>query len=177
MLKRIVVPLDGTPLGEAVLPHAAELARALGAVVEVVHVVPPSFDRGAGKGGPRRPVPSAMMGAPAVLPQYSPSSTVLGYRTDPGEVDATRRYVERVAEWLRAEGLEATAVVVEGPEVAVEVLRRVGPSDLLALAAAAEPGGSRVGRLVFGSISERLIHDARTPVLLVRVPNVPHAQG
>ena len=122
----------------------------------------------------RGPVPSAMMGAPSVLPQYSPSSTVLRYRTDPSEVDATRRYVERVAEWLRHEGLAATAEVVEGPEVATEVLKRVGPNDLLALAAAAEPGGSRVGRLVFGSISERLIHDARTPVLLVRVP---HAQG
>jgi nucleotide-binding universal stress UspA family protein len=172
MLKRIVVPLDGTPLGEAVLPHVAELARALGAVVEVVHVVPPTIDRG-GQGGPR-PVPSAMMGAPSVLPQYSPSSTVLRYRVDPSEVDATRRYVERVAEWLRSEGLDASAVVVEGPDVAVEVLRRVGPTDLLALAAAAQPGGSRVGRLVFGSISERLIHDARTPVLLIRVP---HAAG
>jgi nucleotide-binding universal stress UspA family protein len=172
MLKRIVVPLDGTPLGEAVLPHVAELARALGAAVEVVHVVPPTFDRG-GQPGPR-PMPSGMMGAPSVLPQYSPSSTVLKYRTDPSEVDSTRRYVERVAEWLRAEGLEATAVVVEGPDVAVEVLRRVGATDLLALAASSEPGGSRVGRLVFGSISERLIHDARTPVLLIRVP---HAQG
>ncbi|HEY3110179.1 MAG TPA: universal stress protein, partial [Chloroflexota bacterium] len=68
----------------------------------------------------------------------------------------------------------ATAEVVEGPEVAAAVLKRLGPTDLLALAAAAEPGGSRVGRLVFGSISERLIHDARTPVLLIRVP---HAQG
>jgi nucleotide-binding universal stress UspA family protein len=172
MLKRIVVPLDGTPLGEAVLPHVAELARALGAAVEVVHVVPPTIDRGK-QAGPR-PLPTALLGAPSVLPQHSPSSTVLRYRTDPSEVDATRRYVERVAEWLRGEGLLATAEVVEGPEVASEVLKRVGPSDLLALAAAAEPGGSRVGRLVFGSISERLIHDARTPVLLVRVPN---AQG
>ena len=173
MLKRIVVPLDGTPLGEAVLPHVAELARALGAAVEVVHVVPPTIDRGNKQPGPRPP-PSALLGAPSVLPQYSPSSTVLRYRTDPSEVDATRRYVERVAEWLRSEGLEATAEVVEGPEVAAAVLKRVGPTDLLALAAAAKPGGSRVGRLVFGSLSERLIHDARTPVLLVRVP---HAQG
>ena len=42
----------------------------------------------------------------------------------------------------------------------------VGLAQMIALFA--------VGRLVFGSISERLIHDARTPVLLVRVP---HAQG
>ncbi|HEY3108329.1 MAG TPA: universal stress protein, partial [Chloroflexota bacterium] len=63
MLKRIVVPLDGTPLGEAVLPHVAELARALGAAVEVVHVVPPTIDRGK-QPGPRPP-PSALMGAPS----------------------------------------------------------------------------------------------------------------
>jgi nucleotide-binding universal stress UspA family protein len=171
MLKRIVVPLDGTPLGEAVLPNVAELARALGAVVELVHVVPPTFDRGR-QAGPR-PLPTALLGAPSVLPHYSPSSTVLRYRTDPSEVDSTRRYVERVAAWLRDEGLEAVATVVEGPDVASEVLKRVGPSDLLALAAAAHPGGSRVGRLVFGSISERLVHGARTPVLLVRVPHAP----
>src|SRR5438045_3536679 len=103
MLKRIVVPLDGTPLGEAVLPNVAELARALGAVVELVHVVPPTIDRGR-KSGPRPP-PTALLGAPSVLPHYSPSSTVLRYRTDPSEVDATRRYVERVAAWLRDEGL------------------------------------------------------------------------
>jgi nucleotide-binding universal stress UspA family protein len=170
MLKRIVVPLDGTPLGEAVLSQVAELATALGATVELVHVVPPSYARGS-QSGPSTPSP--MMGAPTVLPQSSPSATVLRYRYDQGEVESTRRYVDRVAEWLRGEGLDATAVVVEGPDVATEVLRRLGANDLLALAAAAEPGGSRVGRLVFGSISEKLLHDARTPVLLVRVPHAP----
>lgn len=167
MIGRILVPLDGTPLGEAILPQVAELARALGAMVELVHVVPPQYARGTTS----RARPAQMIGAPSVLPQLSPSSTVLRYRIDPEEVAENRRYVERVATWLRGEGLLAKAVVVEGSDVASEVLRRLGGADLLALAAHAEPGGSRFERLVFGSISERLIQECRKPVLLLRVPN------
>jgi nucleotide-binding universal stress UspA family protein len=175
MPKRIVVPLDGTPLGEAVLPDVAELARALGAAIELLHVVPPSFVRGTKSAqSRRREMPQQMMGAPSVLPAYSPSSTVLAYKYDQSEVESNRRYVERVAAWLRDEGLEAVAVVAEGPDVATEVLRHLASADMLALAAGDEPGGSRFGRLVFGSISERLIHESHKPVFLVRVP---HAQG
>lgn len=168
MAKRILVPLDGTPLGEAVLPHVAELARGLGAEVELLHVVPPSLVKG-GR-GPTRP-PAGMLGAPSMLPAYSPSSTVLGYRYDPAEVEATSRYVERVAAWLRGEGLSAIATVVEGPDVAAEILLRSRSYDLLALAAAAPRSATLMGRLVYGSISERIVHEAAIPVLLVRVPN------
>lgn len=169
MPKRIVVPLDGTPLGEAVLPQVAELARALGATIELLHVVPPSFVKSVQRGP--RDMPSPLLGAPSVLPAYSPSSTVLRYAYDQGEVESNQRYVERVAAWLRDEGLEAIAVVAEGPDVATEVLRHLRHADILALAAGDETGGSRFGRLVFGSISERLIHESHKPVLLVRVPH------
>ncbi|HZQ99907.1 MAG TPA: universal stress protein [Chloroflexota bacterium] len=168
MAKRILVPLDGTPLGEAVLPHVAELARALDADVELLHVVPPSFVASRG-GGPRQP-PSALLGAPTVLPAYSPSSTVLrNYQADPTEVEQTRKYVERVAAWLRQEGLRATARVVEGPDVAETILRHAESADMLALAASSERLGFNVERFVRGSVAERLIHAARTPILLVRV--------
>lgn len=169
MAKRILVPLDGTPLGEAVLPRVAELARALDAEIELLHVVPPSMARAASR-PPRKP-PAAMMGAPTVLPDYSPSSTVLGYAFDQTEVASTTRYVERVAAWLREEGLNANALVVEGPDVATEVLRRATTAHLLALAAMGGQPGGRLGRLVFGSISERVLHESSTPVLLVRVPH------
>ena len=172
MPKRILVPLDGTPVGEAILPHVAEIARALSAQVELLHVVPPSFVKRAGS--KKAPVPSAMMGAPAVLPNLSPSSTVLdNYHFDPNEVESTRRYVERVAEWLRSEGLDATSAVVESPDVADAVLRRATEFDLLAVSATVAEKG-RLGRMVYGSISERILHETRTPVIFVRVP---HAAG
>ena len=169
MTKRIVVPLDGTPLGEAVLGNVAELARALGAQIELVHVVPPSM----------RPsftsrstaAPWSLGGAPSVLPAYSPSSTVLSYQYDPGEVETNRLYVGRVAEWLRSEGLDVTAMVIEGQDVVDEVLRRAADADLIALAASSWQSRMQVGRLVNGSISERILHEPRTPVFLIRVPN------
>src|SRR5512136_1768936 len=40
-LKKIVVPLDGSALGEAALPHAEELAKMAGAEIILVHVVAP----------------------------------------------------------------------------------------------------------------------------------------
>jgi nucleotide-binding universal stress UspA family protein len=172
MPKRILVPLDGTPVGEAVLPHVAELARALDAEVELFHVVPPRFVRRRA-GESIKPSATGLLGAPSVLPNYSPSSTVLeSYHFDPGEVESNRRYVERLAEWLRAEGLNAQAQVVEGPDVAEAVLQRAAGADLLALAAPVAPrrrAGAFGRRLVFGSISERLLHESRTPILLVRV--------
>jgi nucleotide-binding universal stress UspA family protein len=170
MAKRILVPLDGTPLGEAVLPQVAEIARALDAEVELIHVVPPSFVAGRG-GGPQQP-PGGMFGAPAVHPAYSPSSTVLrNYQYDPDEVEQTRLYVNRVAEWLRKEGLRATAAVVEGPEIAETILKHSEGFDLLAVAASAERLGFNVERFVKGSVADRIVHGARTPVLLVRVPD------
>jgi nucleotide-binding universal stress UspA family protein len=41
-LKRIVVPLDGALGSEATLPHAAQLSRATGAPIELLHVTPES---------------------------------------------------------------------------------------------------------------------------------------
>ncbi len=41
-LKRIVVPLDGALGSEATLPHAAQLAQATGAPIELLHVTPES---------------------------------------------------------------------------------------------------------------------------------------
>src|SRR5579884_1551173 len=167
MAKRILVPLDGTPLGEAVLPQVAELARALDADVDLVHVVPPTFV--ASRVSQPMPTPGAMLGAPTVLPVHSPSSTVLrNYHADPAEIEQTRRYVERVAAWLTKEGLRAQARVIEGPDVAEAILREADSADLLAVAASAERLGFNVERFVKGSIADRLIHAARTPILLVR---------
>ena len=169
MPKRILVPLDGTPVGEAILPHLAEIARPMSAHVELLHVVPPRFVRQK-SAAKRPPAPAAMMGAPAVLPTLSPSSTVLdNYHFDPNEVESTRRYVERVAEWLKGEGLDASYAVVESPDVADAVLRRSQEFDYLAISATVAEKG-RFGRLVYGSISERLLHESRTPILFVRVP-------
>lgn len=171
MAKRILVPLDGTPLGEAILPQVAEIARAMNADVELIHVVPPSFVARPERGKPHQP-PAAMFGAPAMHPAYSPSSTVLtNYQYDPGEIEQTRRYVDRVAEWLRKEGLRATAVVVEGPDVSETILSRADGFDLLAFTASAERLGFNVERFVKGSVADRLIHAARTPILMVRVPD------
>jgi nucleotide-binding universal stress UspA family protein len=179
MPKRILVPLDGTPIGEAVLPNVAEIARALGAEVELLHVVPPRFVRGPAHEAIKPPT-TGLLGAPSVLPSYSPSSTVLdSYHFDPGEVESNRRYVERLAEWLRAEGLNAQAIVLEDPDVAEAVLQRAADADLLAFAATVTPrrrAGAFGRRLVFGSISERLLHESRTPILLVRVQQ-QHAAG
>ena len=40
-LKTIIVPVDGSPLAEQVLPHAAHLAQLLGLAVTLPRVTPP----------------------------------------------------------------------------------------------------------------------------------------
>ncbi|TAK21523.1 MAG: universal stress protein [Chloroflexota bacterium] len=167
MAARVLVPLDGTPAGEVVLARVAELARALQAEIILMHVVPPRRESERQSRTIRPPI--GLFGAPSVLPDYSPSSTVLGYRYDPAEIESTRRYVERVAVWLQEEGLMASAVVVEGVDIAAAVVSAARDADWLAISATMNP--STLGRAVFGSTLERLLRESPIPILFVRVPD------
>ena len=82
MFARILIPLDGSPLGERALPYAEALARATRARLLLVQV---ARARGAA-------------GLPATL---SPAAAT----------DDAERYLEAAAAALRARGLEAETAV------------------------------------------------------------------
>lgn len=138
MIRRILVPLDGSGKAERILPGTLQLARAFGARIDLLHVI---SAQGLQCGrAPPDPVVSRM-----------------------ARVDRVR-YLDRMAEGLRAEGATVFChVEVGGPAaVIVDFLRR-GEHDLVALT----PHGTGDDRLLdIGCTALAVLVNARSGVFL-----------
>jgi nucleotide-binding universal stress UspA family protein len=142
----ILVPLDGSPLAEAVLEPVTALARLWDAEISLVQVV--------------RPI---TLTSDPVLP------FPVGYSD---EVTRMRReeaqdYIRDVAERLREAGVKASGVAVLGGAVAETLLNLARP-ERVGLMATATHGRGGVRRLVLGSVADKLVRAAEVPVLVVR---------
>lgn len=148
----ILVPLDGSELAEAVLPHATALARAFGARLTLVRAYTP-------------PATVLVAEAASVLPTAGPM-------VDPGMyVDAERgeaeAYLEAVGERLRAEGLEVDWHQPRGsPGEEIVRVAEEAQVDLIAMTTHSRTG---LGRLLLSSVADHVLHHAPCPVLLVRL--------
>ena len=148
---RIVVPLDGTPFGEAVLPHVVSLAGRYGAAVTLVR----AYSRPA-------MVTAAMLASR--MPGAGPPVDATPYvEAERGEAES---YLELVAARLRAQGL--TVDCDEEPAAAgqgiVAAARRVR-ADLIAMSTHARGG---LGRLFAGGVADHVLGHAPCPVFLLR---------
>lgn len=150
---RVLVPLDGSPESEAVLPHVAWLHEARDAELVLVRVVPSPLEVGSLYG-----VPSVRLEGDAHRWQR----------------EAARSYLEEVAARMaRTRGLagelppRVSLRVVEASSAAEGILEaaRVHGVDLVALST---HGRSGLGRVVVGSVADKVIRGAAVPVLAVR---------
>ncbi|MGE5618733.1 MAG: universal stress protein [Sphingomonadaceae bacterium] len=149
MYHRILVPLDGSPLAEAALPHATAVARRFNASLILLQVVP-------------------------TLPTATTVDTVAGAGAEAvialEAIEATERaaveYLEEVARRPELAGLHVEVEVVRG-RPAREIVRRArdGKADLIVMST---HGRSGLGRLVFGSVADEVLRDAGVPILLIR---------
>jgi nucleotide-binding universal stress UspA family protein len=116
MFKRILVPLDGSPLAEAVLPQVQELARALGAELFVVRVAHAH-----------------------VFPGVDPTEQEVEV------VQKAEAYVADVAGHLRSAGIPVHTSVRYG-EAAKEILNHIGDNavDLVAMSTHGRSGLSHL---------------------------------
>jgi nucleotide-binding universal stress UspA family protein len=146
----ILVALDGSPLAEAALGPAMEVARLWDAELSLVQVVPP------------------------MLPA-SPQLTV-----PPGfwhQANASRRgsaedYVRDVAERVRESGIRASGVAVMGTNVP-ETLIDLAEPKRVSLMVVATHGLGGVGRVVLGSVADEVVRGAKVPTLVVRPTHRP----
>jgi nucleotide-binding universal stress UspA family protein len=145
--RKLLVPLDGSPLAEMAIPVAGALARRAGGMVHVA---------------------SVQLAAPR-------------YPHLPAEIAKTieREARERVDSYLSAKaeamstchGLEATRAVLEGsPAEALADYARTNAIDLIVMTT---HGRSGLGRFWLGSVADRLLRYATTPVLLLRSRELP----
>lgn len=145
-LTEVLVPLDGSPLAEAVLEPAAALARLWDSEISLVQVV-----------------------RPVVLTSDPPLPFPIGYSD---QVTAIRResaqdYIRDVAERLRESGVKASGVAVIGGGTADTLLDLARP-ERVSLLAVATHGRGGLRRLVLGSVADKLVRAAEVPVLVVR---------
>ena len=144
MYKKILVPLDGSPLAEAVLPHAEALARSEGAEIVLLRVA------------------------------VTPARYLFAHNPAEGnniikmlEKEA-KDYMKAEVSKLQDEGIKVTGVTRDGaaPDTILEVAEETN-ADVIAMST---HGRSGVQRWLMGSVAEKVVHHAHIPVMLIH-PN------
>ena len=143
MYKRILVPLEHTPYDEAILGHIRKLARHCGAALVLIHVA---------DGWAARNVKQLNL-------------------RESEEMREDREYLERIADSLEQDGIEAECVLAAGnpgAEIAEAAVRE--NCDLIAMST---HGHRFLQDLLYGSVANEVRHISRVPVLLVRAERRP----
>lgn len=146
LVKKILLPLDGSKTGESAVSTTEMLALAFNAEVALFQagetiIVSGGFDDGE-------------------------------FHAEPTQQDLDRRkafglaYLEGVKGSLKAKGLRTSSILVMGPAPDVIIDHAVENSiDLIAMST---HGRSGIGRWVFGSVTNKVLHAGDTPLLVVR---------
>jgi nucleotide-binding universal stress UspA family protein len=144
MYKKILVPLDGSPLAEAVLPHAQALAKAENAEIVILRV--------------------AMTPDEHYLMRNRELTSGI---VDDIENEA-KNYVQREVELLEKDGTKVTGITRDGP-VADAILEAAAEAHVDVIAMSTH-GRSGVQRWLLGSVADRVVHYSHIPVMLIH-PN------
>lgn len=149
-LRSIIVPLDGSRLAEAALPHAEALASKLGMDIVLTRAVE----------------------RPRLFASASPSTTGPASVPVPRVAEATNAvereaqdYLDRWTSALLVKGLRARWELRHGPP-AGEIVRLAG-SLAGSIVAMTTHGRSGVGRWLLGSITNKVVRACDRPILLV----------
>jgi nucleotide-binding universal stress UspA family protein len=147
-VSRIVVPLDGSEIAARALPVACELAEHLAAPVHVIRAVDAALSL---------PMASGVFGAGPVV-----DANVTDQIWEEAEAEA-RSTVTAAVSQLQSEGVDASGgIVIGSPFFAIS--EAIEPGDLLTLTSHGRGG---VRRWLLGSVAEKLVREAKAPVMLV----------
>jgi len=148
VVSRIVVPLDGSQIAARALPIAGQVAKQFAAPVHVVRAVDAALTL---------PMASGVFGAGPVV-----NADVTDQIWQEAEAEAQATVTAAVSR-LQAEGVDASGGIVNGsPFFAISEM--IEPGDLLILTSHGRGG---VRRWLLGSVAEKLVREAKAPVMLV----------
>ncbi len=152
-MKTILVPLDGSRLAEQVLPHVLFLAPLLDARVHLLNIVPEM-----------QPFDLLLEGTAGLPYSDGTIATVERVRT------LSERYMEGQAATLRDHGIEVDIEIhVGSPADDIVLVAERDNADLIALAT---HGYSGIRRWTLGSVTDKVVHAAHVPVLVVRAGSI-----
>ena len=149
MFEKILVTLDGSELAEEVIPYVEDIAKRCNAEIILMRVSPPAH--------------TVVAEGVVVSP--------LDEQLDQIEADF-KRYLDRVADVLRARGLTVQTVIRFG-NPAEEIVDFSENNDVKLIAIATH-GRSGLSRWVYGSVAEKVLRAASAPILLIRSAGATH---
>ena len=152
MFQRVLVPLDGSKVGEAALPVIRQLAD---------------------KCAPDVKIDVTLIGVITLLRHWvvvGEASAPVSYTEEELNIIKNRvsDYLDKTAEVIKGNNVNVKTIVVSG-NAAEEILKaseRV-KADLIAMST---HGRSGLRRLAFGSITDKVLRGSKIPVLMVRAP-------
>jgi len=152
MYEKILIPLDGSKIGEAALPYVEELVSKL---------------------SPRVKVELTLLQVVSFLTHYAvagEAATPIFYTEKEMEQiqQEARDYLNRVGEGIRSKRVSVEIRVGIG-SAADEIIKAADEIsvDLIAMST---HGRSGISRWAFGSVTDRVLRGGHKPVLVVRVP-------
>ena len=145
-ISKILVPLDGSPLAEAAVPKAIELAKELPGVSIVL----------------LRAAEASALGVDPIEAQVD-------------AVREAETYLDGMARQLRAEGVKKveTSVWYGPPTPSIVEAADIGRADLIVMST---HGRSGLGRLLLGSVAESVLRATHVPILLLHPAGAPIAR-
>lgn len=154
MLKRILVPLDGSPRAERAIPVAARLARASGGSIILVRVVTTSVEFW-----------------PSLVPQPALAQVAID-----ADIASAEEYLEAITQSTSLANIQTETVVLFGPTApTILTVARSYHADIIILCSHSYIG---MKRWVMGSVAQKVAQYAALPVLVLRergsIPAAPH---
>jgi nucleotide-binding universal stress UspA family protein len=147
MYKRILVPVDGSPTSQLGLQHAVGLAKPLGARLRLLNVVDEL----------------SVMPAVDAYPVVDLTAMIAALK------EGGQKVLDEAAGIAARAGVEVEEALMEthGHHVSDVVVREAKEwgADVICMGTHGRRG---VSKLLLGSDAERVLHEATTPVLLVR---------
>lgn len=141
MYKVILVPLDGSPLAEAVLPHAEALAKSENAEIVLLRV-------------PILPTTEFISRDPSIIAKIIEDME-----------QQTRDYIEKKAGGLQDQGIKVKSIIREGsiPDTIIAVAKETH-ADVITMST---HGRSGLQRILMGSVAEQVVSISPIPVMLL----------
>jgi nucleotide-binding universal stress UspA family protein len=137
----LMVPLDGSPFGESVLPHAVAFAEAVGLTLELVMIVIPMS------------TPLSLFGTEALFGDAFVASD---------HEEQAHTYLARVAATVTPPPITTVLVEMLPARALIAYARRTHPGAI----ALATHGRSGLARVVLGSVADKLLRGAEQPLLV-----------
>lgn len=144
MYKKILVPLDGSQLAEAVLPHAEAIAKSENAEIILLRV-------------PMMPAAEFFSREPTIA-----------LKIHEEEQAEAEKYINEKMDDLKKDQIKVSVVTQDGP--VPETILQVAEETHADMIAMSTHGRTGMQRWLMGSVADRVVHHAHIPVMLIH-PN------